>query len=915
MEINPLQGIYQEIKTIIDNSVIKYNTKARKYETLEITRSADQYISALLGEDTFYSYMTYDKEFMSKLGIVDIKTVELYMDNRRNIPEIYHDRLLKMKREKVIKDYVEKNNYYRTMLGLPDLDDNEFIYVDDNISTRYNIPKDIPIHELETPNIVVLSEIGYLDKIKHKYSGKEYISYLGYNAIDLISARRAKHLSLLRAPVNVSEIMLNNFKLIYEQCREYFMSTIYSEEYVTIYEFYDNFIALCVMVMTIQQLIARSCKMTIDREFFDEYSIQLLYENYNIPFIKELDIESQKAIVQNLNILIQYKGTDKVLYDIASLLGYDRIKIFKYYLMKEQMFDEDDMPIDRTKTIINEYGEEEEVPDYEAMYDVYFQKIELNERDYHKGLQSSNNRTGYREMIDSDPYWWEDNDSYKQLYEDEYNFKETKYLSMNIAYRLSEVMFETIYLVRMVLDKKNELYGVNLQLPKILGSHEVSLFNTMVALCAMVCKKNNLKGEILYDESKILHVLGFNFNQDFNVIRKHIRDNPLLDNIMLDYLESMTIYTPESVNRIYSHIKGLRDFITEKLSASSNIHEYRAYQTLYKALYISEENKELFSIGTNIDTSKYARTYLEYLEFSHSELYNFIINSSDSELSIYIDHIIVRLTDIIPTIKFLYVTNDTNNAIMDALLTLIRFFKSYTTDMIGMNIVYIFDTKALNMLKLIDDIHHMQKNISINDTINTSFSDIIHSLILRMGENDKFTLIDKISAWVHLQWYDTLKLRDDYSSKAMISHDEYIYIRDLLSIYKNIGVIDFISQFNDKLAILGTLNISGIISFTEYVSLKKHILTDETIKLYDIIELSVRNNHGDTISIVDYMYTILSKLYDDDKISMDDVIISLNKEIAFFTPITLYDILTVSKVIESKSSMKFKDTIRISYKD
>ena len=51
MPINPLANMHDSVLTIIRESVIKYKYKELEYETIEITKSADRYISASLLKD------------------------------------------------------------------------------------------------------------------------------------------------------------------------------------------------------------------------------------------------------------------------------------------------------------------------------------------------------------------------------------------------------------------------------------------------------------------------------------------------------------------------------------------------------------------------------------------------------------------------------------------------------------------------------------------------------------------------------------------------------------------------------------------------------------------------------------------------------------------------------------------------
>lgn len=742
-EINPLRGLYTDIVNMTKNTVVKYTYLAASKETVDTKRESELYIGARLQTDSFFYYGSYEEELLRKVGITNQGLLDLYSSSIDDIPYQYRDQLLMLKREKIISEYVEKNDYYRTLAGLPDYDDSDFIYITD--MEDYGIPTDIPIHEMEDAFISILEESGRLDELISDNPSKNYLNYLGANRIDLTISRPAKNMSLIRLPDEniVSDTMLSQFKLIYNQCRDYFMSTIYVYEYTAIYEYYDNFIALSIMVMTIQQLVARTLKSTIDRNFFDEYCIDLLFEMYNIPELPVLDISTKQSIAQNLNLLIQHKSTDKVLYNIANILGFDNIGLYKYLLVKQRKYDEDDNPITATKTVIED-GEEKVVPDYEAMYDVYFQKLEVKDKDIYDAVQEKLNMVTYKDVTMYDPMWQEDDSLLTSLYETKYNFTESKYLGLNISFKLTETMFECIYFLGMLQDKKNDISSITITLPKISGDTEINLFDTVVALCAMLSKKNYLRGEIVSSPSQILYVLGFNFDNDFTLIRNEIRKSRYIDNKVADYLNITNMRTANAINTLYQNVHDLRDFIADAMASANDIRVYNAYEKLYKALFIKEASNSVFNIGT-LENPKYAETYMEYLKAKNFDLYSFIDNLNPEEISIYVNHILSKLSTIVDKLKYLYYLNDSNGGAIKALIVLIRFFKSYTTDLIGLNIVYLFDTKLLNMIHLMDGIHLIKKDVTYTDKMIMDYADHIYKITSTYRLNESTMLTDTVS--------------------------------------------------------------------------------------------------------------------------------------------------------------------------
>lgn len=512
--INPAARLYDDTLKILKGLTIKYSVEAEVYETFEKRSGAEIYMNAKQEKDNFFTYRDYTEDEYIAAGVTYEGDIITYMNNQNAVPLTIQQIMLENRRNNIITTYDEPNEYYRILNGLPPLSDTDkdFFYSPEEYCDTYGIPKDMPIHKIEDEMgkyyITILEASGYISQLISENPDKEYLKHLGKNRIDILYARKAKNFSILN--LNISDVMESvhrEFLRTYEKCRQYFVTVCYVHEYSSIIKYYDNFIALCIFLMTIQQMSAKMISNAVDREFYDDYSIQLLYETYGVPFNKKIDELTQKQIVQNVNLLVQNKACEKVLLDISSILGFESVKIYEYYLMKERVFGSDGRPVFLWKDKWDDkLGKYVKVPNYEDMYDLHFQRVAIDEKNLHKALTNPSNRVEYLELTENDPFWWEDDDLYHEVWEAEYNKIETKYLGVTIPYRMTEMLFQSIIQLHMIFDKSKELKEIYMDIPKI-TEKQVSLVDVIILLCALMCKKYHLSGYITYAPSQILHIL------------------------------------------------------------------------------------------------------------------------------------------------------------------------------------------------------------------------------------------------------------------------------------------------------------------------------------------------------------------------------------------------------------------------
>ena len=850
--INPMSRLYDDMLQILRSMTIKYSYLADKNESLAVRSNAEMYLMAYEKKDTFFSYDDYSEEdFLIADASLDEATIISYRNDLTTVPIALQSKLLNNKREYIINNYEELNDYYRMLNGLPNLDEDYFIfYLPDEMYERYNIPKGIPIHKIEDEvgsyYIRAIESSGYIDKLIEENTEPEaqYLQHLGSRRISIPFARRSRNFAILYLnPYNIMDTTYNEFIRIYEQCRSYFMSTIYVYEYRGVITNYDNFIGLCIFIMTMQQLSVQVLKNATDREFYDVRAIQILYETYGLPFNNRVDTITQKQIAQNVNMLIQRKASNRVIVDLCSILGFNGIEIYEYYLMKKRMFDSNGRPIFKKKTVVNKRnGKEEEVYDYENMYNLYFQRVNIMDEDIHNSLTNALNRIDYYDIVYYDPFWWEDDDLKKEIWETEYNVMESKYLGLSIPYRMTDMIFQSVYLMRMIEDKHVDFQDIKIDLPKITDK-PVTLVEVIILMCAMMCKRHHISGMIYTMPSQLIHVmevldqdinkdeeykevLGFDFDmfshenihetkkilerylveRDYVISSHHdvdIRGDGTQDTYspthlvrfeenkkaldefekyLLTISNDSTGYSEEekknALNNLFGDIQNLYHFLSYRMSISNDIHEIYAIRKFYDAAYYTKEIPEMFKMDVDKDKNF---TYMDWLEKYSSHLYEFMVNLQDDELYLYTNHIIYCLSQVLEDVGNLYILNDDLSPLQELLIQLINFFRSFTTDMIDFTMIMLMDWRMENILRLIDHPEELKKVIGVKCDFSTlSYSDFMKKFSAKIQVQDIIRLYDESTLCGRIHLKDLFELTDENAIKEILKKLES---REKISLY------------------------------------------------------------------------------------------------------------------------------------
>ena len=513
-----MSNFISQLKILVTSLVIKRDKAAKYYDNdLEIRKAADKYINTIEYGDNWDMYVRFDYDVMEAAGL-DTNLLNWYYQDKNRIPRQLRQKVVDLQKQKVIDSYEEKNDYYRMLYGLPPMEDIEnenFIYAPAN---EYGVPTDIPVHELDSESIAIIQATDMITQLIDANPSKGFLNYLGSNRIEIYTARKASNFEILaiRNTQQIDEIILRDFEIMYAKARNYFMIGLYNSVYNTNFEWYDEFIGFSILVMAVQRLISNIYKQGLTRDFYDLELIKYLFKSYSVPYIDEMDITYQINLAKNLNYLLQYKATDKVLYDVANLLGFYDIHIYKYYLIKSHRLDSDNNPIFRY--------DDDGKPLYDQMYNFHFQQVELTEDDINTALTDDRKQFDYSTITGEDPYWVEDDELKLKLYETNFNNMISKYMSLDIAYKIVEMVYEVAHTVRMVIDDQKDYKNIKVSIPKV-SNNELNLFDLIIFLCCVGARKLNLDGNIPIKGYQIASVYGFNFKENIQAVIDSIHDN------------------------------------------------------------------------------------------------------------------------------------------------------------------------------------------------------------------------------------------------------------------------------------------------------------------------------------------------------------------------------------------------------
>lgn len=748
-----LDELVFNLKKIVASCVLKDQETANAYESLESQKESDLYITCIEDRVTYLNF-TYNQKDLMDVGIPDY-IIDDCLRDKSKIPELFRKKLVENKKKEVLDNYVEYNSYYRMLNGLPPLTHQGVKITQDMIpSDIHGIDTSLYLHEMPHNQIDILYTFGVMDEVIKKYPSKKYLKYMGSKSISIYNARRAADSQLLYMTSDVPEEVSRRFKEKIEMNRIYTKKTIYSEAFKIGSDYYDAFIRSLILIQTMADMITELPDMIIKREVFDIRMVQLVLENSGVDFYQEIPYRYQIAMVRNLNTLLKFKSTSRNIVDICSLFGFDNIKVFKYYLLKHRNINRYDKYEFNYKERFNEETEK-----YETVEDTYkdftlkFVKVPNDENpdDY---IMNTSYHSDYDEMTDLDKYWDGDlqHEYVRQcILDKEFNYVQSKYLSVDTIYSLTDLSFEMIYFYNMIFDDVRLEEKLTLKVPEINGIGVFKFVDIICYLFALSYEYNGVTDNIMDTPTKVLSIKGFNFKANMAKLAEYVYEKgyTLEELGVSDFqIPTASILSYNQLMDIFTRNKNIHDHIIHQLYVADNKEIYDIYYTLYQALMITDLNLEFFRLSNG----EMAKTYTEFLAERDPILYNSIIQirNMDSpdvkkeKISKNIDAAVYAIEEMIDLDKYKFLFNNIPavgaESVKYYIYKVVNFFKSYKVDFFSINTVYTFDDKLENKVKMIDSVF-IEYLLHKSDA-----SDIIDKLynIANLEPKEKLELQDSI---------------------------------------------------------------------------------------------------------------------------------------------------------------------------
>lgn len=700
-----LKSLYADVVSIIRGLVVKRVDLARENETVDTARAFDTYLACVNGTRYFYTFREYELSILEKYMTKE-QAARCHI-HPNEIPEEYRDAIVDEQAQYVLDHYVERNEYYRMLMGLPRLDDTRWIYVRD----QADIPTDVPVHQMPIEMISHLEIRGVLDRLKENNPNADYLNYLGINSIDLIEARLAKPFEILRYGTATNMLTIDMFMKEYCFARRYIMSTIYHREQVTSKELYDPTIGVLMLTLAVRNTLVPDEKAYLN---FEEI-LDAILESYDmLRYFKRFPFTYKRRLVLAMDKLLQVKGTDGVLVDVCKIFSPDNDLIAnRYYLMKTQ-------PKDINGNIVFT-GDPNQ--------DYHFDFIRAPIQDHDINTQEEN-RVSYDTVTDNDYLWQLTPDEKEKILETDFNLMMSKYVDVEAAYDVTSLVFEVCCFINLLLYARDNLAKVRIT-NVYATSGKCTLFTMMNFLLAAMAKRSNFDGNIVYDPADIAEIWRFNYGDIEQQVREIVDkyelqidvDGVLLEGYDMKLEKPLGRMEPMNAIMVYAKNRALFDAILEEMNKTNDIRQYIALSNCKDIFFTSATQRETFTKMNG----EHAETYYEMLMDLDPKLAKKLDSVDDEDtLNALIVYILEKLEDMFNSdeLHYLFLNTPTVYATLIGkyIRTAINVFKASSVQLRSINIFfYLGDRDPIRVIdgKVVHKTYDIPQWVHVDDTMAT----------------------------------------------------------------------------------------------------------------------------------------------------------------------------------------------------
>lgn len=706
-------------------TVLKMQQLADDSETARSIKMADLFISCIEKNVIFELFPYVTANALRRAGITDENKIRSYLMNKNNIPYDKRADVTEAMRLEYIENYEELNPYYRMLHGLPAIGREDYV-TNWTPPTGAVIDLSKPIHKMSLGEISILQHNGIIDAmIAEDPVNREYMRHMNEKSIDYYTARKANRFDVLYVP----EIATNSVYRIYRDTLEnnkfYTLRAVYSEAFKYNSAYYDNFIAIFIVLITVVDMISKVQEFITRKEIFDIRSVQYIFESNGVTFFPEIPLKYQIRMVKNLHTLLKFKSTKKCMIDICSLFGFENIDIFKYYICRDK--------VDISKPISDA-----------SAYELKFLKLPLDGRlDDYSG--DKNNYVSYDEVTSRDITWdggLPHDDVYNAIREHEFNFSRSKYISITTMYDVARMSMQQSYFFNFLYDNMPLEQMCTVSVPFIDASAQFNIADIFVFLNVLAYYYNNIEDTIMDTQSKVLFVNGFNFRADLAALAEDIINCDEAKELLSEFnMPTSQIPSFNDMMSIFVNNMGVRDRLIEGMHNADNKRIYDIYKKLYDSLMTTRLTFDFFKNPATMDFYRDASgnaTYTEFLRNKNDILYTLLMRikafedeaSRNQYISTLIDNIVWSIEEFVDSSKFqgIFINLPVNSldAVKNYIAKVINFYKSFKVHFLGFDTVYLLGSSSDEYIKIIEGIGNMNTSFESMDSI--SPFDLLHNV-------------------------------------------------------------------------------------------------------------------------------------------------------------------------------------------
>ena len=776
-----------EIKELINfcsNIVIKREDKAEEKETFESSKKAYTLIDAILKTDSIDSYNISEEDLLEP----ELNTKSMMMGVRLDFRKYKFDTLsrkqldvlLEFKRFQVYSvfmEYGDANEYYN------------------NIYNEY----------IKGPDTLIY------DTFKEFVEGTRYCFF--------VDARLAKNYSILYNDGSLNNYQISQFMKSYNFARTYFSRVLYNNAFDENNPMYTNFASLVIVFIAIQYYMDDRLKYSSDVNLMTLYDIKNLFISYGLDYFSDMSMRYQKSILKNINSLLQDKGTSKAITSILNIFGFDNVEIFKYVLTKDY-----DRDVDGNIIINN--------PKLE------FVKIPYDSTNIQKDILKNSERFDYDTFVTDDKYWQITEEEKQTLLTSEFNYIETKYLSIDSTLNIIKNTLDLSYFYGLLKDMKQNgnLEDVTF-FDNQISDNRVNIFDSITGLKVLLLQKLGYVDNIITNNNSISYIYEYNYDKILGSItlRDYSTINPTLsgtldeetinkyrDSFLSELIEDK-VFTKSELIDLFVNNKDMMSQLGDMIINTGDYDTYRELRTLYDLSAKSEVNNDNFIKEVVGGEPVYYSTFSEYFLTVDSSFHEFLYPGQDTTEEVYNQKILLLSntinrylnTDAIELIE----NNNTIslNYVKNYMLRLIDLFRSYTVTVKELTTNYVFDSKLLNAIRIFDEgtplitLGHPEFNDMYD---NTMHENNISSVDINLKE-----LSDMMLAVTTMFPKINLNIIEDWNNETYVE-------------FKNSE--EYIKFVEDKLYDIGLFDEDGMTLLEKFDSLTNSITYEQILELKEL---------------------------------------------------------------------------------